>query len=117
MTIREEINRITNEIKSKRDMMTPMIASDRLMELTVWHSSLTAHISEFQFKYNKKLSSILETDEKLPISKAEIIAKASDEYKQLDEALRLEKSLVEIIRSLKIWIKSRAEEYHISSNI
>jgi len=116
-TIRGEVNLILNEIKAKRDQMTPMSAGDKLMELTVYHSSLTAQISDLQFKYNQKLAELIQGDEKLPISKATIIAEATKEFKLLDEAIRFEKTLIQVLQSLKLWIRTRQSEMTYSNNI
>lgn len=112
MTIRDKVNLILNEIASKRDMMTPLIASDKLMELTVYHSSLTSKIAEANHNYNVKLAETLKDD--LPVSKAEIISKASEEYRTLDEYIRFQKSLEECIRSLKIFIRSMQDDYNLT---
>jgi hypothetical protein len=115
-SIRQLVSEIINEIHEHRDMMTPLVASDRLVKLTIYHSNLTSQIADKQFAFNQKLAKII-SEPKISVNKAQIIAKAQKEFKELDELVRFETSLIEIIRSLKIFIRTREEEMRMSGNM
>jgi len=117
MTISEEIFKILNEIRGFKDLLDMNTASDKLNDLSVWHASLTSHIAKKQNDYNKKLDNLLEENPKWSVRRAEIKAKAGEEYFELDKAIKLEKSLIEGIRSLKIWIKVRTSESETAYNL
>jgi Holliday junction resolvase-like predicted endonuclease len=107
---------IANEIRDKQDMMDANIASIKLNELTVLHARLTSIIAERQHAYLVKLDETM-TDNDLSVSKAEVKAKASKEYGEYLEAINLEKSTIEIIRALKLFIRIRQKEEEISGNL
>lgn len=113
--MQEEVNSVLTEIRNNRDRMTPMRASDILLDLSFLLASANTEISERQFRFNNILSDII-SDPSINVSRARIIAQAKDEFRELDKAIRLSESLEENIRSLKIWIKSRQNEFNNTFN-
>ena len=118
MTIREEVFSIINDIKANQDKWDGHYLSDKLVELTTWYCSLSSHIAELQGKHATDLdlaSSVMVNGKEISSARAKIKAQAMNTYAELLKALALEKSLVEQIRSLKIYIRVRSEEQRIVS--
>jgi hypothetical protein len=110
MTITDEIYKILNEIRDHQDMMDGHVATGKLNELSVWHSSLVSHIADREHAYQKKLMEVMNEDEKRSVARSEVIAKASEEYLDYRKAVLLEKSVIEAIRNLRRWIDVRKNE-------
>lgn len=110
----QQIKQAIEEIQNYKDLMDCEQASNKLNELSVLHSSLTSEIAKAQNVFDVKLNEIM--DECDSVSLAKVRANATIEHYELDRLVKLEKSLVECIRSLKIWIKIRVNEWNNSFN-
>jgi len=110
MTIRENIKELLASIWNSPDMQ-PMEASDKLIKLSAMLGNIGDAIVGFEQAYAQiKIDKMLE-DSKLPISKIEILCQVTDEYRQLREAKELQRATIEAVRSLKVFIKVRENEY------
>jgi len=110
-TISEMIFEVINEIRGNKEKWDGFYLSEKLVELTMLHSSLSSKIAEFQVAYNRLLDMALIEHPDWSAKRAEISAKAGDEFELLIKSIHLEKSLIEEIRSLKTYIKIREREF------
>ena len=86
-------------------------ASRALIELTSLLSTVGEAIVELEKAYNMVKIETMQENEKMPISKVEVLAKARKEYTDLRHAQELQKSMQEVIRSLKYRQRALAGEY------
>lgn len=111
----QEIKNAIKEVSAFKDLMDMNSASNKLTELSVLHASLTSEIAKSQNVFDILLNNMIYSSKS--VAEAKIKANATPEHLKLNELVNLEKSLVECIRSLKIWIKIRANEYQNSFNM
>lgn len=116
MTLSEIIWEKINEVRNSKAQWSPEYLSEVLVDMSVLHASLTEKVAEFENAYYKVLDLAMQKEEKLSVARAEISAKAGEEYLTYKKAFNLEKSLVECIRSIKKFIKVRGEEKEVSYN-
>ena len=116
MTIRELINTELDEINSKKNDLDAFWLSEKLIRLSVLYGNLTGHIAEMESGYFKLLQLTLDTHPDIKFNRAESMCKASDEYLKYRQALALEKSVIETIRSIKRFIKLREQDEQVSHN-
>lgn len=107
MTIREIISKKSEELRDI-DSLSPTKASEELVSLSSLLASLLKHISEADFWYRIKLKDMLL--EHGTAAKAKIHAEASPEWNSVNEAKAQQIALIEMIRSLKFYIKASSEE-------
>ena len=111
-TIRERVNLIQNEIL-KGDL-SPARASDMLVELSAIFGNVNEEIRQRSMEYNKVLLDFYESETKA--NRAKIRAEISPEYEAKMIAINTKELLVEMVRSLKYFLKSSAQEYSIGNN-
>lgn len=106
-----------NEIEAKKDNYDPAYLSEKLVDLSALYANLTQHIADLESQYFKVLNMAMEKDDKISAARAKVMANAGDEYLKFRKAQMLEKSLIEEIRSIKIYIKIRQNEFQGASNL
>jgi len=106
MTVRELIQSYQNEISNKD--ITPDRAAEILTKLAAIYGNVNDKILETDISYNKVLKVELERNEKA--NRAQIVAKTSDEYREMMEARNAEKGLLALIRSLNRFLKVKEDE-------
>jgi hypothetical protein len=111
MTIQEVIEQI------EKDVLDPGTSSENLIKLSVLYARLATETAKAEAEYNKQLRAYLEENKELPAKKAEIHAKGSPHYATLIDLRAQEKGTVEVIRSLKKYIRIKEEEMRQSYNI
>ena len=116
MSIQKLIWEKIDEISKAKDQLDPVVCSEALVELSVLYASLNKHIAERQEAFNKFYWLAQEENKDLPAVKLKVIVQASNEWNNLNKALRLEKSLIECIRSLKKYIRAKERELEASNN-
>ena len=115
MTLSEQIKSKIAELKNLTNLH-PQDAAQKLVELTILFSSLSQEVAGAHYWFNVLLNEILEKQEKKNATAAKIKAQASDEYKTLLELQGLASATEEIIRSLKILIRTSERDYQFKSN-
>ena len=123
-TIREKIWAELNEINKQKENFDPVTLAEKLIVLSTLYGNLTSHIAEKENAYYKildlSLGRVVQTEkgvQNVPFNRAEISAKAGNEYLELREAQALEKSLIETIRGIKKYIQIKSNEMESSKNI
>ena len=109
-SVRDLIHGYQKEIRDTD--LRPARAAELLMKLTALLGNVTEEIREADYQYDVVLLGELETSEKA--NRATIRAAISPEYQRRQEARHLHALAVELVRSLKIFIKAQAEEMRLS---
>jgi len=117
MTISELIWSEIDNINSQKDSWDAGYLAEKLIILSSYHANLTSHLAEMENRYHKALQLALESYPNLPYNKLESKVKAGDEYLKYKKAVNLEKSVVELTRSLKKFINIKTNEQYTSSNL
>ncbi len=117
MTIREQLAKINKEISDNIDMLDPITASKKLIELSNLYSHLNHIFADADYAYRQKLMAIRGGQDKPNIALARLEAEASEEHKLLTEIKNERESLIELIRSLKIFIKANQDEMWVNKHI
>ncbi len=105
--LREIIVSIQNEVLS--DELLPDRAAELLKKLSALLGNINDKIVETEFEYSKELLRQLDLEQKA--NRAKIKAETSDEYLAKQEARNLKELVIEMIRSLKYFLRAKAEEY------
>jgi hypothetical protein len=108
MTIREIIINLQNEVAKSSDLL-PERASEIMAQLSALLGNINDTIRERDMAYNKKLLEFLESEKQS--SRAKIKAECSDEFNQKREARDSKELAIEMIRSLKFFLKAREDEF------
>lgn len=112
ITIRERVNNIQNEILAGN--LTPARSSEMLVELSAIFGNINDEIRDRDIKYNKVLLNYYESEEKA--NRAKIKAETSEEYVNKRVARDTKELTVELIRSLKYFLRSAEEEFRAGGN-
>ena len=107
ITIRERVMNIQNEILAGN--LLPARTSEMLVELSAIFGNINDEIRIRDVEYNKVLLHFYETEEKA--NRAKIMAETSEEYNAKRVARDTKELTVELIRSLKYFLRSSEEEY------
>ena len=112
-TIRQLVSEYQNIIGSKNDL-PPQKAAKILVEISALLGNINDQILLTDIAYNHKLKECYDNEEKA--NRAKILAETSDEYVNAREAKNTEKLTLEMIRSLKYYLRSKESEYKESNN-
>ena len=115
MKLREIIDSKIQRLRNANDLQAGE-AAKLLVEFSALMGNVNEEIKNAGDDYNLRYLSVIEEDEKT-VAKAEIIMKVTPEYKRLEEAKAYLKLLLENIRSLKVFIKSKGSEQEGSYNL
>lgn len=110
-TIRDMVRKLQIEIRETADM-PPHRASEILVELTALYANVIDEVRESEFAYNAVLLSHLDGEE--AANRAKIRAQNTDAYRRMRLAKDTDKTVVELIRSLKTVVRARQEEMRLS---
>ena len=111
MTIRELIIERQAEVRNSADLL-PERAAEILAELSALLGSINDEIRKRDVEYNLVLLQALESENKA--NRAKIKAQTSEEYIKMREARDAKEVAVEMMRSLKFYLKAKADELHYS---
>jgi hypothetical protein len=106
-TIRGMIRDIQTEVRDTKDL-SPDRASDLLVQLTALYGNVLDEVRQADAAYSAVLLAKLNGDE--AAARAKIRAQVSPEYQRAREAKDTEKLSLELIRSLKSFIRLKQEE-------
>ena len=107
---------VINSIEKSKDNLDPVTLSEKIVELSCLYANLTSHIADKEHAYQQLLGAELDKDFERPTNKIEMIARRSNEYRDLKKAQSLEKAVVQIIRASNKFIRLRENERNISGN-
>jgi len=113
-TISSLIWGLINEIEASKNNYDPVTLSEKIIELSCLYANLTAHIADKENAYQQLLGAELDKDFEKPTNKIEMIARRSDEYRDLKKAQALEKATVQIIRASNKFIRIKENERSMS---
>lgn len=113
MTIREHIKSIQEEVV-KGDLL-PGRASELLNTLSALIGNINDEIRVRDVTYSQALLRALEGQEKA--NRAKIVAECGPEYLAKREARDTKEVAIEMIRSLKFYLRAKEEEFRVSSNM
>ena len=99
------------------DQLDPHSAAENLVKLSVEYASLVSKLAEAEVAYNRKMREYYEAHPELPANKVNIHAKGGELYGVLRRLQAKEKGMVEMIRSLKRFVRVKEEEFRQSSNL
>lgn len=106
-TIRDMLRRL--QIEAKDVDLPPHRMADMLVQLTSLYANVIDEERESEFAYKAVLLSQLDTEE--AASRAKIRAENTDAYRRMRTARDCEKVTIEMIRSLKIALRSKQQEH------
>lgn len=110
MTIRDIIKNFQTEIRNTD--LQPERAAEILSKSAALFGNVNDVIRERSMIYNKKLLEILGNEKS--VAKAKVIAETTPEFESYLEAKGTKEALLELIRSLKYFLKAKEEEYKTS---
>lgn len=111
MTVRELVRSYQREIQQTPDLL-PERASELLMQLTSLLGNCSDEIREADSEYAVTLLHFLDTEQKA--NRARIRAEISPEYRRKQEARDTRELVIELSRSLKYFLRAKAEEMQLS---
>ena len=98
------------------DGVTKLAASQALVEISALLGNVNDEIRKADQAYYLKFDELL-SGEKMPVSRAEVRMRSSDEYMRLQEAKNEFEMAMELIRSLKYLIRALDDEMEGSANL
>lgn len=107
MNTKELIEKIQLEVIETD--LSPLRAGELLAQLSSLLGNVTEALATVEMAYNIKMAEILK--ENPVVAKARIIAQTTKEYENLLRIGGYERTVLEMIRSLKYLIKIKMEEY------
>ena len=108
LSIREQVKKIQDEVRDTSDLF-PARASELLMTLSALLGNINDEIKKREIEYNKVLLGFLDSNEKA--NRAKIRADISPEYKNKMEARNTKELAIELMRSLKYYLRAKGDEY------
>lgn len=111
MSVRDLVKAIQREMRESIDM-TPDRASELLNQATALLGNCNDEVRAADQAYKQILLHCLLTAEKA--NRARIVAETSPQYARWQEARDVKDLTVEMIRSLKVFIRSKQEEMRLS---
>ena len=111
MTVRDRGKSVQREIRDGGELL-PMRATQLLMELTALMGNCSEEIRGAEAAYATVLLAELDRNEKA--NRARIRAETSEEYARKREARDTKELVVELIHSLKYYLRTQAEEMRLA---
>lgn len=111
MTVREMVRQIQTEVRDTPDLL-PSRAADLLTKLTAILGNVNDEIREADHAYAVVLLQFLEADE--AANRAKIRAETSMPFIRKREARDTKELVIELVRSLKYFLKAKEEEMRLS---
>ena len=106
-TVRDHIKDIQNEIRTND--FDPNRASEMLSMLSSLLGNVNDQLKDIQMSYNRKLMAIMKTANS--VSGAKLEAETTNEFEQLLDIKGTKELVLEMIRSMKYYLKAKMEEY------
>ncbi len=113
-TIRGMVRLVQVEVRDTPDLQ-PDRAAELLCKLTALLGNCSDEIREADMAYNALLLKCLESDE--AASRAKIRAETTPEYRRKREAKDTRDLALELVRSLKYYLRTKQDEYRYSGGM
>jgi len=111
MSVRDLVKSIQRELRDTADLM-PDRAAEMLNQTTALLGNINDELRAADSDYKRILLASLRNNEKA--NRARIEAETSPEYDRMREAQHVKELAVEMIRSLKVFLKSKQEEMRLA---
>lgn len=111
MTVRDLVRSYQREIQQAVDLQ-PDRAADLLMKLTSLLGNCADEIRDADSEYGVTLLHFLDSEKKA--NRARIRAEISPEYRRKQEARDTKELVIELSRSLKYFLRAKAEELQLA---
>ena len=109
-TIREMLRRLLVDAKDLD--LPPHQMADMLVQTTSLYASIIEEVRESEFAYKAVLLTNLDTEE--AASRAKIRAENTEAYRRMRTARDSEKVALELIRSLKVALRTKVEDQRMT---
>ena len=99
------------------DNLDPVTAAELLYNESVLFASLVSKLADAEIKFKQELYAFMKENPEMPANKVKIRAESGELYaimRRLDAEV---KGKIEIIRSLKKFVRVKTEEWETSKNI
>lgn len=106
--LRQMIKKRQNEVMSKEIDLCPARAAEILTEISALYGNVLDEVRIRQMAYNRVLKSIY--DEEPKANRAKLKAEITQEFEDLLEVRGTEKLTIEMIRSLKYYLREKETE-------
>ena len=111
MTVREMVKEMQREIRDANDLQ-PDRAAELLTRLTALLGNMNDEIREADMAYAVVLLAALDTNE--AVNRAKVRAEISPEFQRKREARDAKELALELIRSLKYFLRAKSDELRVS---
>ena len=106
LSVRELIKNL--QIEARGDL-TPGRAAEMIVELSSLLGNVNEYIKDRQMAYNKWLLPLIEVEG--TVAKAKLVGETSSFYEELLDAKNAHELVIEMMRSLKYYLRIKEEEY------
>ncbi len=114
VTVRELVRGMQREIRETADLQ-PERAAELLNRLAALLGNINDEVREADAAFAAVLLAFLESEE--AASRAKIRAEITPEYRRKRESRDTKELCLELVRSLKYFLKSKEEEWHVSRHL
>jgi hypothetical protein len=111
VTVRSLVEEIQAEVKESAELL-PARAADLLNRLTALYGNVLEDMTAADIAYNHVMAGALTSED--AANRAKVRAQTTPQYAEMRRAHNLEKLTVELIRTLKTFIKAKTEELRFS---
>lgn len=108
MTTSEQVDQYRNEVHKIKEL-TPVRASEILVDLTALFGNINTEIRKTAMEYNQVLAIKLKQNNS--VAYAKVLAEITEEFSKWKEAKDRKEELLEMIRGLKFYLKSQEQEF------
>lgn len=112
-TVRELIRAAQKEVRESTDLQ-PDRAAQLLMQLSALLGNVSDSIREADANYAQVLLGCLNSEKHA--NRARILSETTDEYQRRQEARDMRELALELIRSLKVFLRCKQDELRYSGN-
>lgn len=113
MSVREDVRQKLYQI-SQNPGMYGVEATEHMNFLTGHLGIVGEHIDKHYDEFIKEKIKLMQENDKLPISRVEILAQGTEAYRLLRETKTLREAMIEAIRGLKYRVRALEDEYENS---
>jgi hypothetical protein len=112
VTTRELVEEIQAEVRDSAELQ-PGRAADMLNRLTALYGNVLEDMTAADIAYNHVMSGALSSED--AANRAKVRAQTTPQYADMRRAHNLEKLTLELIRTLKAFVKAKGEELRYSN--
>lgn len=102
------------QAEAKLDSFAPSTGADMVRKLTALLGNVNVELRRREMAYNRFRLDCYQSE--LKANRAKMISEASQQYEDWQEVKHLKEELIELIRSLKVFVRNAEEEYRRSGS-